>query len=162
MEYDQALREHLLVNLDNSQAHVEFDQVIRDFPFELSGKVIESVHHSAWDLVYHLWVCQHDIIEYVHDPQNHVSPFYPSGLWPDSHVPVSEDLWNKTISGYHKDMELFRETIKSPDVDLLAPLPHTEGHTLMREALIIGRHASYHIAQLVDLRMLLGIPVRDW
>lgn len=46
--------------------------------------------------------------------------------------------------------------------DLFAPLPANPKHTLYRQIRIIAQHNTYHIAQIVDLRQLLGIPVKDW
>ncbi len=46
--------------------------------------------------------------------------------------------------------------------DLLARLERNSAHTPARQILLAIDHNSYHIGRLVDLRMLLGIPVRDW
>ena len=42
--------------------------------------------------------------------------------------------------------------------DLLAPIPHGDGQTLLREALLVADHNSYHLGQLVLIRRMLG----DW
>jgi len=52
--------------------------------------------------------------------------------------------------------------VADPEADLFAPFPHGSGQTLLREALLVADHNSYHIGQIVDLRMLLGVPVRDY
>ncbi len=161
MKNDAALREHLLASLENSHAHVEFGPVIDDFPFELNGKVVEPVPHSAWQLVYHLWSAQNDILEYIRNP-DHVSPEYPSGYWPDTLEAPDRKTWDSTIEKFNSELQEFITMVKDPSVDPLEQMPHTPGHTLLREVLILVRHNSYHVAQLVDLRMLLEVPVRDW
>ena len=40
--------------------------------------------------------------------------------------------------------------------DLFANLPWGDGQTILREALLIADHNAYHVAQIVDLRRLLG------
>jgi hypothetical protein len=40
--------------------------------------------------------------------------------------------------------------------DLFARIPHGEGQTLLREALVLADHNSYHIGQIVLLRKLLA------
>lgn len=59
-------------------------------------------------------------------------------------------------------IDLVKGWVTDESRDLLAPIPGTPGHTLFRQALLVIDHNSYHIGQIVDLRMLLGIPVRDW
>ena len=54
------------------------------------------------------------------------------------------------------------ELVKDPNNDLFVPFAHGSGQNLLREAILIIDHNSYHIGQLVDIRMLLGVPVRDW
>jgi hypothetical protein len=39
----------------------------------------------------------------------------------------------------------------------MAPFPHGDGQTLLREALLVADHNAYHIGQLVLLRQLLGV-----
>ena len=40
--------------------------------------------------------------------------------------------------------------------DLFAPIPHGDGQTLLREALLLMDHNAYHLGQLVLLRKLLN------
>ena len=49
------------------------------------------------------------------------------------------------------------ELVRDPKSDLLAPFPHGQGQTLLKEALLVIDHNSYHLGQLVDMRRLLGI-----
>ena len=40
--------------------------------------------------------------------------------------------------------------------NLYAPIPHGSGQTVLREALLVADHNSYHLGQMVLLRRLLG------
>ena len=40
--------------------------------------------------------------------------------------------------------------------DLFATIPHGEGQTILREALLVADHNAYHLGQLVVVRRLLG------
>jgi hypothetical protein len=42
--------------------------------------------------------------------------------------------------------------------DLLANIPHGKGQTLLREALLVADHNSYHLGQLVFLLKMLQQP----
>jgi hypothetical protein len=49
-----------------------------------------------------------------------------------------------------------QDLVANPATDLLAPLPHGEGQTILREALLVADHLSYHLGQLVVVRRALG------
>jgi hypothetical protein len=46
--------------------------------------------------------------------------------------------------------------VADPKSDLHKPFPWGNGQTLLREALLVADHNSYHLGQLVTLRRLLG------
>ena len=46
--------------------------------------------------------------------------------------------------------------VKDPSKDLFGPISHGQGQTLLREALLVADHNSYHVGQLILLRRLLG------
>jgi len=45
---------------------------------------------------------------------------------------------------------------EADEEQLYAPIPHGDGQTLLREALLLADHNSYHLGQLVMLRKMLG------
>jgi hypothetical protein len=49
-----------------------------------------------------------------------------------------------------------RKLVSDPKTDLFARIPHGEGQTILREALLVADHNAYHLGQLVMLRKLLG------
>lgn len=48
-----------------------------------------------------------------------------------------------------------KKLVADPKQDLTARIPHGEGQTLLREALLVADHNSYHLGQLVFLRKML-------
>ena len=54
-------------------------------------------------------------------------------------------------------METFVAMLADPAQDLHKPFPWGDGQTLMREALVLADHNSYHTGQIVLIRRLLGI-----
>jgi hypothetical protein len=46
--------------------------------------------------------------------------------------------------------------VANPKTNLYARIPWGDGQTILREALLVADHNAYHIAQIVDLRRLLG------
>ena len=158
---EKVIRKQLVETLEGKGSHIPFSKAVHKFPVDLAGKKIRNLDHTAWSLVFHVWIAQKDILEFSRDPE-HASPDYPQGYWPPSMKPASTQEWKDTIEEIARDLGKMIALIKDPHNDLFAPFPWGDGQTLFREAVILTGHNSYHIAQLVDIRMLLGVPVRDW
>ena len=155
------LREQLAFHLSGRGAHIDFDAAVDQLPFGLTGVQVPNLAHTAWQLVYHLQIAQRDILEFCRNPA-HRSPEYPSGYWPESPAPESEQQWLGMIESFRVDLKDLIDLVEDQDNDLFAPFAHGSGQNLLREAILIIDHNSYHIGQLVDIRMLLEAPVRDW
>jgi hypothetical protein len=106
-------------------------------------------------LLEHLRLAQLDILEYSRDPK-HVSPKWPEGYWPKQEAPPSEEAWNKSVAGCKADLKAMQALVSNPKTDLFMPLPNTDGHTVLREALLLADHNAYHLGQLVMLRRMAG------
>ena len=160
MNSNQALREHVLYALRGHGAHVDFDRAIEGIPRDLRGTKPNGVPHSPWRLLEHLRICQWDILEYSRDA-NHISPKFPDGCWPHDEAP-SDEAWDSCIEAFREDLKALQELVTDPSVDLLAPIPHGQnGHTVLREALLVADHNAYHIGQLVVVRRALGAWTDD-
>lgn len=48
------------------------------------------------------------------------------------------------------------ELVKDPKTDLFEKIAWGDGQTILREALLVADHNAYHVAQIVDVRRLLG------
>ena len=57
---------------------------------------------------------------------------------------------------FRADLRALQDLVADPATDLLAPLPHGDGQTALREALLVADHNAYHLGQLVMVRRLLG------
>lgn len=155
MAGDKALREHLVAVLTGGDAHADFDAAIKDLPAEARGKRPEGAEHSPWQVLEHMRIAQWDILEFTRNPK-HVSPEFPAGYWPRTAAPPDAKAWEKSVAGFRTDLKAMVELVKKESTDLLAPIPHADGKTVMREALLLADHNAYHLGQLVLLRRLLG------
>lgn len=151
---DKSLRQHLVNLLTKEEAHAGFDKAVANFPPKLRGKRPEGSPHSAWELLEHLRIAQWDIVEFSKDAR-HKSPDWPSGYWPKSPAPLDEDAWKHSVESFRKDLKAMVELVNEAP-DLYAPIPHGDGQTLLREALLLADHNAYHIGELVLLRRLVG------
>jgi hypothetical protein len=64
--------------------------------------------------------------------------------------------WDRTVAAFRADRKAMRDLVVDPATDLFAPLPHGQGQTVLREALLVAVHNAYHQGQLVTVRRLLG------
>jgi len=152
---DQALREQLITLLEGGNAHISFDEFVRDFPIEKCGHRIEALPYTAWQVLEHMRIAQWDILEFSRN-RKHVSPDWPSGYWSEE-APPDATAWDKSIKSFQKDLKAMQALVTNPKTDLYSPLPWGDGQTVLREALLIADHNAYHLGQLVTLRRLLGI-----
>jgi hypothetical protein len=151
---DQILS-HVIEFLKLRGAHAGFDSAVKDFPAHLRGAKPPGAPHSAWQLLEHLRIAQHDILDFSRNP-DYRELRWPDDYWPTSEAPPSPDDWDRSIAAFHRDAGEMAALLAEPGADLFAPIPHGSGQTLLREALVLGDHNSYHIGQLVLLRRLLG------
>ena len=152
---DQPLREHVLYLLKGGGAHLNFEQAIADLPEDLRGAKVEGVSHTAWRLLEHLRICQWDILEFSRNPK-HVSPDFPDGCWPEGDTPPNSDSWDKSVQAFRDDLQAMIDLVSDIETDLYAQIPHGDGQTILREALLVADHNAYHLGQLVFLRRCLG------
>ena len=152
---DQALRDHLLYLLKGGGAHLNFDQAIDGLPTELRGAKVGNVPHTAWRLLEHLRICQWDILEFSRNAE-HVSPEFPRGYWPENDAPPDSSSWDRSVAAFRGDLQTMVGLVADPHTDLYARIPHGDGQTILREALLVADHNAYHLGQLVFLRRCLG------
>ena len=150
-----ALRQHLLDLLRGGNAHVDFDAAVSNLPSQLRGKKPKGAPYTAWQLLEHLRLAQWDILEFSRDAK-HVSPPWPDGYWPKKEAPPSVAAWNNSVRSFRADLKAMAKLVANEKSDLFVRIPHGEGQTLLREALLVADHNAYHIGQLVLLRRLLG------
>lgn len=155
MADESALRRHLLDLLRGGQAHTTLDEAVKDFQLERAGIRPEGSPHSAWELLVHIRIAQHDILRFSQSA-DYQSPPWPKGYWPSSPAPKDQAEWDACVAAIRDDLAAFEALLNDPARDLLRPFPWGDGQTLLREALLIADHNAYHVGQLVLVRRLLG------
>jgi hypothetical protein len=146
-----ALRELLANALSGNHAHIEFDSALKDFPMDARGTKPAGAPHTAWQLLEHMRIAQWDILEFSRDPK-HESPKWPEGYWPETEAPSTKEAWNDSVRAFKRDADAFKKMVEDPESSLFERLPHGDGQSLLREALLLANHNSYHLGQLVFLK----------
>jgi hypothetical protein len=154
-EHEAHLREQLVSLLKGGGAHVHFMDAVENFPAAKRGTYAQGLAHTGWQLLEHARIAQWDILEFSRNHE-HVSPEFPEGYWPKTPAPANEEEWNDTVAAFKRDLREMIRLVENPRTDLYAPIPHGQGQTILREALVLADHNSYHLGQLVDLRRALG------
>jgi hypothetical protein len=163
------LRDHLLKLLQGSEAHVDLDTAIKGLPAELRGKRpsvriartgTSGLHalaapHSPWEILEHMRVAQWDILDFSRNA-NYKAMKWPDEYWPKTPAPPSANAWTKSVRAFREDMESMCALVGDPKIDLFARIPHGDGQTMLREALLLADHNAYHLGELVLVRRLLG------
>ena len=152
---DKALRDHLVAMLTETNAHVSFEDAVALFSPDLRGTRGASFPHTGWQLLEHLRICQWDILEFSRNPK-HRSPDFPDGYWLESASPPTDDAWDKSVADFRHDLAEMVALVRDESVDVYAKIPHGDGQTVLREALVLAKHNSYHVGQLVMLGKALG------
>lgn len=141
--------------LDGRHAHATLDDAVKDLPAHLRGEVPNDLPYSLWQLLEHIRITQWDILEFSKNPQ-HVSPAWPEGYWPRDPQPPDAHAWSNTLKAIKSDQAAFIELLEAKGADLYTPFPHGDGQNLLREAILIIDHTSYHVGEMIVLRRLLG------
>ena len=155
MDHDALLRKHLIKLLTGSEAHADFDSAVKDFPLELRGKTPQGAEHSPWQLLEHLRMAQWDILDFSRNA-NYKTLNWPDDYWPKSPEPPNDKAWEHSIRQFHADRKALCELVEDTSTDLFAKIPHGDGQTILRQALLTADHNAYHVGQLILVRRLLG------
>lgn len=154
LEQLKELRKQLVDAIQGHHAHLDFDAAVKDFPPDFQGAKPPGAPHSAWQLLEHLRIAQNDILEFSRD-SNHQSPDWPEGYWPQTHAPPDKEAWSKSVKAFQKDAKEFATLISDEKSNLFQAFEHGDGQTLLREALLVASHNSYHLGQLLFLKKTL-------
>lgn len=153
--HDVVLRQGLVDAMRGHQAHADFDSVIENFPPEMRGAKLHGVPHSAWELLEHMRIAQRDILDFSRDADHH-SPDWPEGYWPKSSAPPNAAAWETSVKAFQNDSLEMNKLVQDLQGNLFQPFEHGDGQTLLREALLVASHNSYHLGQIVFLKKMLG------
>jgi len=155
MDNSDSLRQHLANLLTKASAHVEATTELKEFPAQLRGRKPEGAPYTPWQVLEHMRIAQWDILRFSMDSK-HVSPKFPDGYWPKTAAPPSDAAWEGSVRQFLADLKEMSALVQDKKRDLFAPIPHGDGQTLLREALVVADHNSYHLGQLVLLRRTLS------
>ena len=149
-------RDHVSRLLAWEEAHVGFEKAVGGIPEAARGRRLEGVPYSAWQLLEHLRLAQHDILDFCVNPK-YTEMKWPDDYWPEDPAPPSAEAWDASVRQFVADRAALQAIASDTSRDLTAKIPHGSGQTYLRELLLVADHTAHHIGQLVVVRRLLGV-----
>ena len=143
-------------SLDWEQGHTTLEKAVKDLAPALRAQRPPNYPHSVWELLDHIRITQHDLLDFCQNPDYEEKLAWPHDYWPPTPAPPSADAWDKSIADYRRDREALARFTTEPKIDLTAKIPRGPGQTYLRTILVAVDHASYHVGQIVSVRRLLG------
>lgn len=152
---EDELKTQLKALLDGGQAHARLEEAVAGLPFELQGRVPEGLPYSAWQLLEHIRLAQRDILDFSDNADGSYRPMqWPDDYWPKDPAPPDATAWDRSVAALRQDRTVFEQLLQTRD--LVEAFPWGNGQNLLREALLIADHESYHTGELIAVRRLLG------
>jgi DinB superfamily len=155
MAANDILREQLLAFIDGHGAHMPFDGAVADFPDDAINRLPPNVPYTPWHLVEHLRITQRDMLDYIRN-RAYLAPDWPEQYWPAHDATATPEQFAQTVEAFKADRATLRELVADPATDLMATIPNTPGHTILREIRLVGDHNAYHVGEFAILRQVMG------
>jgi uncharacterized damage-inducible protein DinB len=153
---EQDFRDHVRRLLAWEEAHVGFEKAVDGIPEAARGRRPEGVPYSAWQLLEHMRLAQHDILDFCVNPK-YEEMKWPDDYWPKDPAPPSAEAWDVSVRQFLADRAALQAMAADTSRDLTATIPHGSGQTYLRELLLVADHNAHHVGELVVVRRLLGV-----
>ena len=140
--------------LKKGNAHVGFNDAVKNIPFEDLGKKPGNLPYSIWQITEHIRITQKDILDFSINI-NYKELNWPDDYWPQNSAPEAKADWENSIKAINDDLDEFIKLLKNSE-NIFKLFDHGTGQTLLREGMLIADHNSYHTGEIIVLRRLLG------
>jgi hypothetical protein len=159
----RSTRREIKTLLRGGYSHARFEKVMQEFPIDLRCVVVDGLPYSAWQVLEHMRIAQRSMLDYALQhliDTTEESPKqlrWPRDYWVKQQAPPGNESWEHSVRSIVEDRTAFEVLIdKTTDDGLVTPSGPRSRKTLLRLALQIADHNSYHIGQLVIIRRLLS------
>lgn len=150
---EQTVREQVVALLQGGQAHMPFADAVKDFPKDGINIRPPHVDYTFWHLVEHIRITQKDILDFCIN-SNYKELEWPKDYWPEKDAEATYEQWQESVQQFEDDLQAMIKLVKDPKIDLSAKIPHGDGQTYLREALLVADHTAYHTGELGILRQV--------
>jgi hypothetical protein len=144
----------LIELLKGGQAHLRVERILNGIMPKYRHFRIQKGLHTIYEELEHIRIAQEDIIQYMLD-RTWNSPPWPEGYWPPQNINVTDEVWDTTKSSFLEDLNKLIKFVQKSNIDLTQKIPHRDGHTYLREILLVADHNAYHLGKIMHLRKIL-------
>lgn len=156
MKANDELKKVLIKHLFGGEAFMTIDEMMKKIPFTQVHIRPKGLPYSFYELLFHIWFTQKDILEYC-TSSSYSSPSWPNDYWPDKVAPAKETEWMELQKAFFEDRKKLGDLIASEEIRLVDPVPSNEKHIIFREIMLVIEHTSYHSGQLLIILRHLGL-----
>src|SRR5436309_9313334 len=123
MARDEALRKHLTKLIDWEDAPVGLEAVVEGLDAALRGVAPHGVPYSPWQLLEHLRLTQHDILDFCRNP-DYKELDWPADYWPSDPAPATAAAWDESIDRFRQDRAALQDLASDTKLELTTRIPH--------------------------------------
>lgn len=156
MEQISEIRERLSRHLQGGEAFTPVEELLTKIHFEKLGERPGDLPYSFYELFYHVWFTQKDILNYCL-AKTYVTPRWPRDYWPKEPAPQSRREWEDLQARYFTDRQEISQLVLDSRRGLMDAVRANSDHSLLREILLIIEHTAYHTGQMLVLLRHLGL-----
>ncbi len=150
------IRDQLARHLEGGEAFMTIDALLKEMKFEKLGERPNNLPYSFYELFYHIWFTQRDILIYC-TAEIYEEAQWPKDYWPEKSGPDTEAEWLELQQAYFDNRKELSDFLMDPNNDLMKPVRSGTKHSLLREILIVIEHSAYHNGQLLIILRHLGL-----
>ena len=147
-----AYRRTLVNALHGMAAHVDPAGVFDGLDWQLTGRVPPGLEQSVWQQLGHLTYWQDFCLDRLTGVDRQ-SPEHAADSWPEETEPENSAAWDEAVARF---LDGVNQAQQATETNLVVPLlrrPETSRGDWIGT---IASHNSYHLAQIVLMRRLLG------
>ncbi len=149
-------RDQLARHLKGGEAFITVDVLLKEMKFEKLGERPNNLPYSFYELFYHIWFTQRDILIYC-TAEIYEEFQWPKDYWPEKRAPDTEAEWHELQQAYFDDRKELSDFLMNSKNNLMKPVRSGTNHSLLREILIVIEHSAYHNGQLLIILRHLGL-----
>ncbi|WP_246054158.1 MULTISPECIES: DinB family protein [Antarcticibacterium] len=154
MTAEQQIKARLIKHLEGGEAFMPVQEMLKYITYERVGERPGNLPYSFYELFYHIWYAQKDILEYC-KAEDYAAPKWPEDYWPPVSKPDTQAEWKELQEAFFQTRKELIFHLESSE--LLQPVGNDTEHNLLREIMLVIEHNAYHIGQLMILLRELGL-----
>lgn len=136
-------------------SHVHILHGLEGLDPELVGRAIVGSPHTVFQVLRHMIYWQ-DISLARMNEDSPAEPQTAAEGWSFPMAPEDDSDWEATVASFAEGLRTIEERIANPDIDLDRVVDARHKRTTREQILMVSSHNSYHLGQLVQLRLQLG------